>query len=98
MEHPDVSRQTPSACAKLDPSVGRTNMGLTGQGNFYLSVRVDSNGKPMLVLEPTGREKELLNGGYISLKLQEGTTFAEAQALADEMKKLITSTSIQTDS
>jgi hypothetical protein len=73
------------------------NMGLTGQGNFYLSVREDPNGKPVLVLEPTGREKELLNGGFISLKLQEGTTFAEAQALAEEMKKHITSAAVQTD-
>jgi hypothetical protein len=72
-------------------------MGMTGQGNLYLTVRQSLEGKPTLVLEPTGRDKDLLKGGVISLKLQEGTTFAEAQALADEMKKHITAATIQTD-
>jgi hypothetical protein len=49
----------------------------------------------MLVLEPTGRDKEVLKGGVISLKLREGTTFADAQALADEMKKHIMAATIQ---
>jgi hypothetical protein len=70
---------------------------MTGQGNFHLTVRQNLEGKPMLVLEPTGREKEVLNGGFISLKLREGTTFADAQALADEMRKHITAATIQTD-
>ncbi len=43
-------------------------MGMTGQGNLYLTVRQDLEGKPMLVLEPTGRDKEVLQGGVISLR------------------------------
>jgi hypothetical protein len=70
-------------------------MGLTGQGNFYLTVREDPQGKPILALEPTGRSNDILKGGFISLKLLEGTTFAEAQAFAEEIKKHVTSATVQ---
>jgi len=46
------------------------------------------------MLEPTGANKELLEGGYIALALREGTTFAEAQTLADEMRKHISAATI----
>jgi hypothetical protein len=72
-------------------------MGLTGQGNLHLRVKKDSRGKPCLMLEPSGRNKELLQGGFISLSLREGTTYAEAQALADEMRKHIAGATITTD-
>ncbi|MBL0408358.1 hypothetical protein JKG68_31285 [Microvirga aerilata] len=69
-------------------------MGLTGQGNFYLTVKEGLEGKPFLMLEPTGANKELLEGGHIVLTLREGTTFAGAQTLAIEMKKHITGATI----
>jgi hypothetical protein len=72
-------------------------MGLTGQGNFNLSVRTDYRGKPFLILEPSGRDKEILNGGFIALTLREGVTYAEAQALADEMRERIAGATITTD-
>jgi hypothetical protein len=73
-------------------------MGLTGQGNFHLRVKKDSRGKPFLMLEPSGRDKDIFQGGFISLTLREGITYAEAQALADEMRKHIAGAAITTDS
>jgi hypothetical protein len=69
-------------------------MGLTGQGNFYLSVKEGREGKPFLMLEPTGADEDLLEGGYIALMLREGANFAEAQTLVDEMKKHIAGATI----
>jgi hypothetical protein len=71
-------------------------MGLTGQGSYRLTVEYDHKGKPFLKLEPSGREKEILKDGYIALRLHDNTTFAEAQALADEMRKYITQAAIAT--
>jgi hypothetical protein len=73
---------------------GKERMGLTGQGNFHLTVKESHQGKPFLMLEPTGANKELLEGGFIALALREGTTFAEAQTLADEMRKHISAATI----
>ncbi len=69
-------------------------MGLTGQGNFHLSVKEGSEGKPFLMLTPTGANKDLLDGGYIALTLREGTTFEEAHALADAMKKQVSGATV----
>jgi hypothetical protein len=46
------------------------------------------------MLEPTGADEDLLEGGYIALMLREGTNFAEAQTLVDEMKKHIAGATI----
>jgi hypothetical protein len=77
------------------PNIGGSKtMGLTGQGNFRLTVRGGPEGKPFLVLEPTGANREILEGGYIALTLREGTTFAGAQALAHELNKHIAGATI----
>jgi hypothetical protein len=70
-------------------------IGLTGQGNFYLTVREGPKGKPILALEPTGHSSALLTGGFIALKLLEGTMFAEAQSIAEEMKKHVIAATVQ---
>jgi hypothetical protein len=48
-----------------------------------------------LALEPTGHSSDILKGGFIALKLLEGTTFAEAQAIAEEIKKHVISATVQ---
>jgi hypothetical protein len=61
-------------------------------------VKKDSRGKLVLMLEPLGRDKEILQGGFISLRPQEGITYTEAQALADEMRKHIAGAAITMES
>jgi hypothetical protein len=72
-------------------------MGLTGQGNLSLSVLKDHRGKPFLMIQPSGRGKDLLQDGFISLSLREDMTFDEAQALAEEMRKHVVAATIRTE-
>jgi hypothetical protein len=64
-------------------------MALTQYGDYRLSVKENQEGKPFLMLEPGGRDVGVLNGGYVHLRLREGATHTEAQALAEQMRKSI---------
>jgi hypothetical protein len=64
-------------------------MALTQYGNYRLSVRENHEGKPFLMLEPGGKDAGVLNGGFVQLRLRDGTTYTEAQALAEQMRSHI---------
>jgi hypothetical protein len=79
------------------PDERRGAMGLTGQANLSLSVLMDHRGKPFLMIRPSGRGKDLLQDGFISLSLREDMIFDEAQALAEDMRKHVVAATIQTE-
>ena len=55
----------------------------THHGDYRVTVKEDGEGRPFLMLEPSGRDMELLAGGFITLRLRDGTTHEEAHSLAD---------------
>jgi|UPI000565CFD3 hypothetical protein len=57
----------------------------THYGDYRVTVKEDDDGRPFLMLEPSGRDMELLAGGFITLRLRDGTTHDEAQSLAKTM-------------
>jgi hypothetical protein len=70
-------------------SSGGWIMTKTHHGDYRVTVKEDGDGRPFLMLEPSGRDMELLAGGFITLRLRDGTTHDEAQSLAKTMNDRI---------
>jgi hypothetical protein len=62
----------------------------TERANYVFGVKEYGDGTPWIMLESSGKGLEVLGNGFVGFELREGTSLRDAEALADTLRRNVT--------